>query len=164
MASTLSQTRAAASISLLPTSLLEAQVLLAGLQSKSTLPLAIILNEWTLLATLFRWPSPFNLSGLDFDNQTPGEWIKLLPSIHSGESTAHINNKGHLVKSFPPPDLAAEALESLNDVEKGLVDEATSSQVGGSVLMELDLPMIKSLTEPTLSPEKGAEQAQTLDL
>ncbi|KAJ3858565.1 hypothetical protein EV359DRAFT_87539 [Lentinula novae-zelandiae] len=38
MASTSSQTRSPASTTLLPTSLLEAQVLLAGLQSKSTLP------------------------------------------------------------------------------------------------------------------------------
>ncbi|KAJ3858609.1 hypothetical protein EV359DRAFT_87464 [Lentinula novae-zelandiae] len=39
MASTSSQTRSTAPTTLLPTSLLEAQVLLAGLQSKSTLPL-----------------------------------------------------------------------------------------------------------------------------
>ncbi|KAJ3897155.1 hypothetical protein F5879DRAFT_996511 [Lentinula edodes] len=39
MASTSSQTRSSASTTRLPTSLLEAQVLLAGLQSKSTLPL-----------------------------------------------------------------------------------------------------------------------------
>ncbi|KAJ3803604.1 hypothetical protein F5876DRAFT_84911 [Lentinula aff. lateritia] len=39
MASTSSQTRSSAVTTLLPTSLLEAQVLLAGLQSKSTLPL-----------------------------------------------------------------------------------------------------------------------------
>ncbi|KAJ3897329.1 hypothetical protein F5879DRAFT_996217 [Lentinula edodes] len=34
---------------------------------------AINLNEWTILATLFRWPSPFNLSRLDFNNRTPSE-------------------------------------------------------------------------------------------
>ncbi|KAJ3803583.1 hypothetical protein F5876DRAFT_84977 [Lentinula aff. lateritia] len=39
MASTSTQTRSSASTTLLPTSLLEAQVLLAGIQSKSTLPL-----------------------------------------------------------------------------------------------------------------------------
>ncbi|KAJ3924669.1 MAG: hypothetical protein NXY57DRAFT_969331 [Lentinula lateritia] len=39
MASTSSQTRSSASTTLLPTSSLEAQVLLAGIQSKSTLPL-----------------------------------------------------------------------------------------------------------------------------
>ncbi|KAJ4496775.1 hypothetical protein C8R41DRAFT_918339 [Lentinula lateritia] len=39
MASTSSQTRSSAATTLLPTSLMEAQVLLAGLQSKSTLPL-----------------------------------------------------------------------------------------------------------------------------
>ncbi|KAJ3846168.1 hypothetical protein EV368DRAFT_70133, partial [Lentinula lateritia] len=64
--------------------------------------------------------------------------------------------------SSPPPDSAAEALEGLNDVEKGSADEGTSSQVGGSIPMELDLPMIESLAEPTLSPEKGTEPAQTL--
>ncbi|KAJ3884656.1 hypothetical protein GG344DRAFT_83708 [Lentinula edodes] len=79
-----------------------------------------------------------------------------------GESTASIGKYGHLVESSPPPDSAAEALEGLNDVEKGSVDEGTSSQVGGSVPMELDLPMIESLAERTLSPEKGAEPAQTL--
>ncbi|KAJ3884567.1 hypothetical protein GG344DRAFT_83839 [Lentinula edodes] len=114
------------------------------------------------MATLFHWPSPFNLSELDFDNRTPGEWIKLLRSIHSGESTASIDKHGHLVKSSPPPDLAAEVMEDLNQVEKGSADEGTSIQVGGSVPMELDLPTIESLAERTLSPEKGAESAQTL--
>ncbi|KAJ3870766.1 hypothetical protein F5051DRAFT_447152 [Lentinula edodes] len=84
---------------------------------------AITLNEWTLMATLFRWSSPFNLSGLDFDNRTPG----------------------------------------LKEVDRGSADEGASSQVGGSIPMELDLPSIKSLAEPTLSPEKGAEPAQTLE-
>ncbi|KAJ3858690.1 hypothetical protein EV359DRAFT_87355 [Lentinula novae-zelandiae] len=139
-------------------------VVLEALKAAEPNRRAISLNEWTLLATLFRWPSPFNLSGLDFDNRTPGEWIKLLRSIHSGESTAHIDDKEHLVESSPPPDSAAEALESLHNVEKGSADEATSSQVGGSVPMELDLPTIESLAEQTLSPEKGAEKAQTLDL
>ncbi|KAJ3871045.1 hypothetical protein F5051DRAFT_446717 [Lentinula edodes] len=123
---------------------------------------AITLNKWTLMATLFRWPSPFNLSGLDFDNRTTGEWIDLLRSIHSGESTARVDEDGHLVESSPPPNSAAEALEGLNDVERGSADEGTSSQVGGSVPMELELPIIESLAEPTLSPEKGAEPAQTL--
>ncbi|KAJ3858902.1 hypothetical protein EV359DRAFT_68629 [Lentinula novae-zelandiae] len=94
--------------------------------------------------------------------RTPGEWIELLRSIHSGESMASIDKHGHLVESSPPPDSAAEALEGLNDVEKGSADEGTSSQVGGSVPMELDLPTIESLAEQTLSPEKGAEPAQTL--
>ncbi|KAJ3858131.1 hypothetical protein EV359DRAFT_88208 [Lentinula novae-zelandiae] len=115
------------------------------------------------MATLFHWPSPFNLSGLDFDNRTPGEWIELLRSIHSGESTAYINKDGHLVKSSPPPDSAAEAFKGLNEVEKGSADEGTSSQVGGSIPMELDLPTIESLAEPTLSPGKGVEKAQTLE-
>ncbi|KAJ3925291.1 MAG: hypothetical protein NXY57DRAFT_968072 [Lentinula lateritia] len=69
---------------------------------------------------LFRWPSPFNLSGLDFDNRTPGEWIELLRSIHSRESMARIDEHGHLVESSPPPDSAAEVMEGLNNVEKGV--------------------------------------------
>ncbi|KAJ3925545.1 MAG: hypothetical protein NXY57DRAFT_967635 [Lentinula lateritia] len=138
-------------------------VVLEALKTAEPNRRAINLNEWTLMATLFRWPSPFNLSGLDFDNRTPGEWIELLCSIHSGESTARIDDKGHLVESSPPPDSATEALEDLKEVEKGSADEGASSQVGGSVPMELDLPMIESLAELPLSPEKGAEQAQTLD-
>ncbi|KAJ3870696.1 hypothetical protein F5051DRAFT_447295 [Lentinula edodes] len=118
----------------------------------------------TLMATLFRWPSPFNLSGLDFNNQTLGEWIELLRSIHSRESMARIDKNGHLVESSPPPDSATEAFEGLNEVEKGSADEGTCSQVEGSVPMELDLPTIESLAEQTLSPEKGAEPAQTLEL
>ncbi|KAJ3911596.1 hypothetical protein F5877DRAFT_85765 [Lentinula edodes] len=137
-------------------------VVLEALKAAEPNHRAINLNEWTLLATLFRWPSPFNLSGLDFDNRTPGEWIKLLCSIHSGESTAHIDKDGHLVESSPPPDSAAEVFEGLNKVEKGSADEGTSSQVGGSIPMELDFPTIESLAEPTLSPEKGTEPAQTL--
>ncbi|KAJ4500180.1 hypothetical protein C8R41DRAFT_914677 [Lentinula lateritia] len=104
-------------------------VVLEALKAAEPNRRAINLNEWTLLATLFRWPSPFNLSGLDFDNRTPGEWIELLRSIRSGESTAHINKDGHLVESSPPPDS----------------------------------PTIESLAEPTLSPEKEAEPAQTLE-
>ncbi|KAJ3924550.1 MAG: hypothetical protein NXY57DRAFT_1085712, partial [Lentinula lateritia] len=138
-------------------------VVLEALKTAEPNRRAINLNEWTLLATLFRWPSPFNLSGLDFDNRTPGKWIELLRSIHSGESTARVNNEGHLVESSPPPDSATEALEGLKEVEKGSADEGASSQVGGSVSMELDLPTIESLAELPLSPEKGAEQAQTLE-
>ncbi|KAJ3858861.1 hypothetical protein EV359DRAFT_87107 [Lentinula novae-zelandiae] len=138
-------------------------VVLEALKAAEPNRWAISLNEWTLLATLFRWPSPFNLSGLDFDNRTPGEWIDLLCSIHSGESTAHIDEHGHLVKSSQPPDSAVEVPEDLIQVEKGSVDEGTSNQVGESVPMELDLPTIESLAEPTLSPEKGAEEAQTLE-
>ncbi|KAJ3911090.1 hypothetical protein F5877DRAFT_86492, partial [Lentinula edodes] len=137
-------------------------VVLEALKAAEPNRRAINLNEWTLLATLFCWPSPFNLSGLDFDNRTPGEWIELLRSIHSGESTAHIDKNGHLVESSPPPDSATEAFKGLNEVEKGSADEGSSSQVGGSVPMELDLPTIESLAEQTLSPEKGAEPAQIL--
>ncbi|KAJ3897766.1 hypothetical protein F5879DRAFT_995562 [Lentinula edodes] len=137
-------------------------VVLEALKTAEPNRRAITLNEWTLMATLFHWPSPFNLSGLDFDNRTPGEWIELLCSIHSGESTAHIDEHGHLIESSPPPHSAAKVFEGLNKVEKGSADEGASSQVGGSIPMELDLPSIESLAEPTLSPEKGAEQAQTL--
>ncbi|KAJ3884013.1 hypothetical protein GG344DRAFT_84726, partial [Lentinula edodes] len=137
-------------------------VVLEALKAAEPNRRAISLNEWTLMATLFRWPSPFNLSGLDFDNRTPGEWIELLRSIHSGESTAHINDKGHLVETSPPPDSATEALESLKEVERGSADEGASSPVGGSIPMELDLPAIESLAEPALSPEKETEPAQTL--
>ncbi|KAJ3884132.1 hypothetical protein GG344DRAFT_84520, partial [Lentinula edodes] len=97
-----------------------------------------------------------------FDNRTPGEWIELLRSIHSGESTVRVDDEGHLVESSPPPDSAAEVFEGLNEVEKGSADEGASSQVGGLVPMELDLPMIESLAEQGLSPEKGAESVQTL--
>ncbi|KAJ3925297.1 MAG: hypothetical protein NXY57DRAFT_968063 [Lentinula lateritia] len=138
-------------------------VVLEALKTAEPNRWAITLNEWTLMATLFRWPSPFNLSGLDFDNWTPGEWIELLHSIHSGESTARVDKDGHLIESSPPPDSAAEVFEGLNEVEKGSADEGSSSQVGGSIPVELDLPMIESLAEPTLSPEKGAEEAQTLE-
>ncbi|KAJ3925761.1 MAG: hypothetical protein NXY57DRAFT_967313 [Lentinula lateritia] len=138
-------------------------VVLEALKAAEPNRQAINLNKWTIMATLFRWPSPFNLSGLDFDNRTPGEWIELLRSIHSGESTAYIDKDGHLVESSPPPDSAAKAFEGLNKVEKGSVNEGTSSQVGGSIPMELDLPTIKSLAEPTLSPGKGVEKAQTLE-
>ncbi|KAJ3846139.1 hypothetical protein EV368DRAFT_89508 [Lentinula lateritia] len=110
------------------------------------------------MATLICWPSPFNLSGLNFDNRTPGEWIKLLCSIHSEQSTARIDDNGHLVESSPPPDLTAEVLQDLSDVEKGSADEELISQVGGAIPMELDLPTIESLAEPTLSPKKGAEK------
>ncbi|KAJ3870753.1 hypothetical protein F5051DRAFT_447183 [Lentinula edodes] len=133
-------------------------VVLEALKTAEPNRQAISLNEWTLMATLFHWPSPFNLSGLDFDNRTPGEWIELLRSIHSRESTAHIDEHGHLVEASPPPDSATEALEGLKEVERGSANEGTSSQVGGSVPMELDLPTIESLAKRTLSPEKGAER------
>ncbi|KAJ3924677.1 MAG: hypothetical protein NXY57DRAFT_1044732, partial [Lentinula lateritia] len=128
-------------------------VVLEALKAAEPNRQTINLNEWTLMATLFRWPSPFNLSGLDFDNRTPGEWIKLLRSIHSGESTAHIDGKGHLVEFSPPPDSATEALEGLKEVERGSADEGTSSQVGESIPMEWDLPVIESLAEPAQTLE-----------
>ncbi|KAJ3897477.1 hypothetical protein F5879DRAFT_995983 [Lentinula edodes] len=88
--------------------------------------------------------------------------LPLLP-LRDRESTAHIDEHGHLVKSSPPPDSATEALKGLNKVEKGSADEGSSSQVGGSIPMELDLPTIESLAGLPLSPEKGAEQAQALE-
>ncbi|KAJ3911318.1 hypothetical protein F5877DRAFT_73276 [Lentinula edodes] len=99
-------------------------VVLEALKAAEPNRRAINLNEWTLMATLFRWPSPFNLT-----------------------SMARIDDNGHLVESSPPPDSATKALEGLKEVEKGSADEGTSSQVGGSVLMELDLPTIESLAE-----------------
>ncbi|KAJ3847556.1 hypothetical protein EV368DRAFT_69011 [Lentinula lateritia] len=157
------------------------------------------LNKWTLMATLFHWLSPFNLTGLNFNNCTPGEWIDLLCSIYSKESIALINKDRYLVESSvicmqftpyasqpgpewpdfgiitldinstvlsssPPPNLAAEVMEDLNKVKKGLVDKGAVSQVGGSIPIELDFPTIESLAKPTLFPEKGAEKAQTLEL
>ncbi|KAJ3804183.1 hypothetical protein F5876DRAFT_83614 [Lentinula aff. lateritia] len=115
-------------------------VVLEALKAAEPNRRSINLNEWTLLATLFRWPSPFNLSGLDFDNRTPGEWIELLRSIYSGESMARVDEDGHLVESSPPPDSAVEVLEDLIQVEKGSVDEGTSNQVGESVPMEAGSP------------------------
>ncbi|KAJ3924244.1 MAG: hypothetical protein NXY57DRAFT_970375, partial [Lentinula lateritia] len=113
-------------------------VILKALKAAKPNHWAINLTEWTIMATLFRWPSPFHLSGLDFDNRTPGK------------STAHIDNNGHLVESSPPPDLAAEVFEDLNKVEKGSMDKDTISKVGGFISIELDLPSIESLAEPTL--------------
>ncbi|KAJ3805039.1 hypothetical protein F5876DRAFT_82251 [Lentinula aff. lateritia] len=49
---------------------------------------SLSVEDWTVLATLFHWSSPFNLNGLKFDNRTPAEWIDLLRSIHSGTSSA----------------------------------------------------------------------------
>ncbi|KAJ3846017.1 hypothetical protein EV368DRAFT_89698 [Lentinula lateritia] len=123
---------------------------------------AINLNEWTLMATLFCWPSPFNLSGLNFDNRTPGRWIDLLCSIHSGESTVRVNEDGHLVESSPPPNSAGEVMEDLQTIEKGSADKGSANQAEKFILMELDLPGIESLAELTPSPSKGAEEAQTL--
>ncbi|KAJ3803784.1 hypothetical protein F5876DRAFT_84446 [Lentinula aff. lateritia] len=58
-------------------------VVLEALKAAEPNRRAISLNEWTLLATLFRWPSPFNLSGLDFDNRTatqhPFRGVNVMP-------------------------------------------------------------------------------------
>ncbi|GAW06549.1 hypothetical protein LENED_008483 [Lentinula edodes] len=73
-----------------------------------------------------------------------------LNALHKA-STSNTHNLANslrrLVESSPPPDSATKALEGLKEVEKGSADEGTSSQVGGSVLMELDLPTIESLAE-----------------
>ncbi|KAJ3884658.1 hypothetical protein GG344DRAFT_83706 [Lentinula edodes] len=71
-------------------------------------------EDWTLLATLFQWCSPFNLNGLKFDNRTPAEWIDLLRSIHSGASSATVTMDGHLVDTSQPPEAAVEVSEALD--------------------------------------------------
>ncbi|KAJ3911234.1 hypothetical protein F5877DRAFT_86273 [Lentinula edodes] len=75
---------------------------------------SISVEDWTVLATLFQWSSPFNLNGLKFDNRMPAEWIDLLRSIHSGASSATITSDGHLVDAFQPPEPAVEDSEDLD--------------------------------------------------
>ncbi|KAJ3858633.1 hypothetical protein EV359DRAFT_87432 [Lentinula novae-zelandiae] len=108
--------------------------------------------------------NPFNLNGLKFDNRTPAEWIDLLCSIHSGTSSAEITPDGHLVDALQPPESAVEVSEDLDTqgsppitvVEKDSgVEDIASLPEGSPIQTELDLPLIESLTEPTLSPEKG---------
>ncbi|KAJ3911197.1 hypothetical protein F5877DRAFT_86322, partial [Lentinula edodes] len=120
--------------------------------------------DWTVLATLFQWFSPFNLNGLKFDNRTPAEWIDLLRSIHSGTSSAKITPDGHLVDALQPPESVVKDLEDLDTqgspsitvVEKDSgVEDVASLPEGSPIQTEMDLPLIESLTEPTLSPEKG---------
>ncbi|KAJ3884821.1 hypothetical protein GG344DRAFT_83478 [Lentinula edodes] len=125
---------------------------------------SISVEDWTVLATLFQWSSPFNLNGLKFDNRTPAEWIDLLRSIHSGASSATITSDGHLVDAFQPPEPVVEDSEDLDTqgslpitiVEKDSgVEDIASLPEGSPIQTELDLPQIESLTESTPSPEKG---------
>ncbi|KAJ3897688.1 hypothetical protein F5879DRAFT_995667 [Lentinula edodes] len=125
---------------------------------------SLSIEDWTLLATLFQWSSPFNLNGLKFDNQTPAEWIDLLRSIHSGASSVTITLDGHLVDASQPPESAVEVLEDPDTQGSPPVDtikkdsrfeDATSLPEGSPIQAELDFPPIESLTGPTPSPEKG---------
>ncbi|KAJ3810669.1 hypothetical protein F5876DRAFT_76530 [Lentinula aff. lateritia] len=77
--------------------------------------------------------------------------------MFSKESMMHINKDGHLVETSLPPNSAGEVTEDLQTIKKG-----SASWAGGSIPMELDLPSIKILAEPTPSPVKGAEEVQTL--
>ncbi|KAJ3925561.1 MAG: hypothetical protein NXY57DRAFT_967609 [Lentinula lateritia] len=139
-------------------------VVLEALKAAKPQCKSLSVEDWTVLATLFQWSSPFNLNGLNFDNRTPAEWIDLLRSIHSGTSSATITSDGHLVDAFQPPDPAVKDLEDLDTqgsppitvVEKDSgVEDIASLPEGSPIQTELDLPQIKSLTELTPSPEKG---------
>ncbi|KAJ3884603.1 hypothetical protein GG344DRAFT_83786 [Lentinula edodes] len=125
---------------------------------------SLSIEDWTLLATLFQWSSPFNFNGLKFDNRTPAEWIDLLHSIHSVASSATVAADGHLVDTSQPPEAAVEVSEALDPqgsppitvVEKASgVENLASLSEGSPIQTELDLPQIESLTESTPSPEKG---------
>ncbi|KAJ4494249.1 hypothetical protein C8R41DRAFT_919221 [Lentinula lateritia] len=125
---------------------------------------SLSIEDWTVLATLFQWSSPFNLNGLKFDNRTPAEWIDLLRSIHSATSSARITPDGHLVDASRPPaptvedseDLDTQSSPPITVVEKDPgVEDVASLPEGSPIQTELDLPLIESLTEPTLPPEKG---------
>ncbi|KAJ4465008.1 hypothetical protein C8J55DRAFT_493640 [Lentinula edodes] len=125
---------------------------------------SISIEDWTLLATLFQWSSPFNLNGLKFDNRAPAEWIDLRRSIHCGTSSVRITPDGHLVDALQPPepvvkvseDLDTQGSPQINTIEKDLgIEDTTSLPEGSPIQTELDLPQIESLTELTPSPEKG---------
>ncbi|KAJ4484971.1 hypothetical protein C8J55DRAFT_559131 [Lentinula edodes] len=139
-------------------------VVLEALKAAKPQRESISVEDWTLLATLFQWSSPFNLNGLKFDNRTPAEWIDLLCSIHSGTTSATVTTDGHLVDTSQPPEAAVEVSEALDPqgslpntvVEKALgVEDLASLSEGSPIQTELDLPQIESLTESTLAPEKG---------
>ncbi|KAJ3897197.1 hypothetical protein F5879DRAFT_996422, partial [Lentinula edodes] len=139
-------------------------VVLEALKAAEPQRKSLSVEDWTVLATLFQWSSPFNLNGLNFDNRTPAEWIDLLRSIHSGASSATITSDGHLVDVFQSPDPAVQDSEDLDTqgsppitvVEKDSgVEDIASLPEGSPIQTELDLPQIKSLTELTPSPEKG---------
>ncbi|KAJ4486570.1 hypothetical protein C8J55DRAFT_558547 [Lentinula edodes] len=139
-------------------------VVLEALKAAEPQRESISVEDWTLLATLFQWSSPFNLNGLKFDNRTPAEWIDLLRSIHSGATSATVTTDGHLVDTSQPPEAAVEVSETLDPqdslpntvVEKASgVEDLASLSEGTPIQTELDLPQIESLTESTLAPEKG---------
>ncbi|KAJ4464855.1 hypothetical protein C8J55DRAFT_566566 [Lentinula edodes] len=46
-------------------------VVLEALKAAEPQRESISVEDWTVLATLFQWSSPFNLNGLNFDNRTP---------------------------------------------------------------------------------------------
>ncbi|KAJ3845981.1 hypothetical protein EV368DRAFT_70285, partial [Lentinula lateritia] len=139
-------------------------VVLEALKAAEPQRESLSVEDWTVLATLFQWSSPFNLNGLKFDNRMPTEWIDLLRSIHSGTSSAEITPDGHLVDALQPPEPMVEVSEDLDTqgsppitvVEKDSgVGDVASLPEGSPIQTELDLPLIESLTELTLSPEKG---------
>ncbi|KAJ3925300.1 MAG: hypothetical protein NXY57DRAFT_968054 [Lentinula lateritia] len=139
-------------------------VVLEALKAAEPQRKSLSIEDWTLLATLFQWSSPFNLNGLKFDNWTPAEWIDLLRSIHSGASSATVTADGHLVDTSQLPEAAVEVSEALDPqgsppitvIEKvSGVENLASLSEGSSIQTELDLPQIESLTESTPSPEKG---------
>ncbi|KAJ3884287.1 hypothetical protein GG344DRAFT_84269 [Lentinula edodes] len=139
-------------------------VVLEALKAAEPQRESISVEDWTVLATLFQWSSPFNLNGLKFDNRTPAEWIDLLRSLHSGASSATVTADGHLVDASQPPAAAVELSEALDPqgsppstvVEQTSgVENLASLSEGSPIQTELDLPQIESLTESTLAPEKG---------
>ncbi|KAJ3870902.1 hypothetical protein F5051DRAFT_434280 [Lentinula edodes] len=139
-------------------------VVLEALKAAEPQRESISVEDWTVLATLFQWSSPFNLNGLKFDNQTPAEWIDLLRNIHSGASSATVTADGHLVDASQPPAATAEVSEALDPqgsppstvVEQTSgVENLASLSEGSPIQTDLDLPQIESLTESTLAPEKG---------
>ncbi|KAJ3925543.1 MAG: hypothetical protein NXY57DRAFT_967637 [Lentinula lateritia] len=96
---------------------------------------SLSVEDWTLLATLFQWSSPFNLNG-----------------IHSDTSSAEITPDGHLAEALQPPEPAVP----ITVVEKALgVENLASLSEGSSIQADLDLPQIESLIESTPSPERG---------
>ncbi|KAJ3884396.1 hypothetical protein GG344DRAFT_84084 [Lentinula edodes] len=139
-------------------------VVLEALKAAEPQRESISVEDWTVLATLFQWSSPFNLNGLKFDNRTPAEWIDLLRSIHSGTSSAEITPDGHLVDTSQVLAPAVEVSEALDTqgsppitvVEKDSgVENLASLSEGSSIQADLDLPQIESLIESTPSPARG---------
>ncbi|KAJ3910890.1 hypothetical protein F5877DRAFT_86822, partial [Lentinula edodes] len=139
-------------------------VVLEALKAAEPQCKSLSVEDWTVLATLFQWSSPFNLNGLSFDNRTPAEWIDLLRSLHSGASSATVTADGHLVDASQPPAAAVEVSEALDPQgsppstvieQTSGVENLASLSEGSPIQTELDLPQIESLTESTLAPEKG---------